>query len=162
MGTRIKRSEGGDIALAAFKLGGALIEKFGTASGSETAQNIGIVVELLGELIENTANNAQHSEETFSLDKQFIYGLIYKVQNKQNLLEVPGVKAISMKKSEFLDAKHIRLVLFVCHKRSDVISNVHSSLICFCSFLRDKVIPWDSRKAKLLKTKTVDFSINNK
>jgi hypothetical protein len=111
-----------------------LIEKFGTASGSETAQNIGIVVELLTELIENTANNAQHSEETFSLDKQFIYGLIYKVQNKQNLLEVPGVVPINMIKSEFLDAKHIRLVLFVCHKRSDLFLMYTHHLFVFVFF----------------------------
>ena len=52
-----------------------------------------------------------------------IYGLIYTVQNEQNMLDQPGVEPIKMKQSEFLDAKHIRPVLFVCHKTSDMISH---------------------------------------
>ena len=58
-----------------------------------------------------------------------IYGLIYTVQNKQNMLDQPGVEPMKMKRSEFLDAKHIRLVLFVCHNTCDVISDLHSSHI---------------------------------
>ena len=54
-----------------------------------------------------------------------IYGLIYTVQNKQNMLDQPGVEPIKMKRSEFLDAKHIRPVLFVCHKTSDMIFDLH-------------------------------------
>ena len=116
-----------DLGFDFAEIAGDVVSAIGTGVGSETTENVGIVVKLVGKLIRCTAFNAQHSKETFSLDKQFIYGLIYTVQNEQNLLKVPGVKQINMKRSEFLDAKHIRLVLFVCHKTSDVISDVHSS-----------------------------------
>ena len=112
-----------DLGFGIAEFFGNAVSAIGTGVGSETTENVGIVVKLVGRLIRCTAFNAQHSKENFSLDKQFIYGLIYTVQNKQNMLKVPGVVQINMKQSEFLDAKHIRLVLFVCHKRSDVISD---------------------------------------
>ena len=93
---------------------GDIVELIGTGIGSETTENIGIVVKLIGRLMKCTAFNGQQSIGAYSLDKPFIYDMIYSVQNKQNLLEVPGVAQIKMKRSEFLDAKHIRLVLFVC------------------------------------------------
>ena len=124
-----KGSYGSDLGFDIAEVTGDVLSAIGTGAGSETTENIGIVVKLVGKLIRCTAFNAQHSKETFPLDKLFTIGqLIYTVQNEQNVLNEPGVKPIHMKRSEFLDAKHIRLVLFVCHKRSDVISNVHSSL----------------------------------
>ena len=116
-GTRIKRSELSDIILDSVGLVGELVSESGTSAGSETVENIGIVVKLIAKLIDNTAFNAQHSKETFSLNKQFVYGLIYTVQNKQNMLKEPGVIQTNMKRSEFLDAKHIRLVFLSVSKQ---------------------------------------------
>ena len=102
------------------------VSEIGTALGSESTENIGIVGKLVGKLIENTAFSAQSYNSSFKLRRIPIYGLIYKVQNEQIMLAEPGVEPIQMKRSDFLDAKHIRLVFFVCHKTSDVISDVDS------------------------------------
>ena len=121
--------QGSIVSDAGFDIAGGIfdiVSEIGSGVGSETTENIGIVMNLIGRLIRCTAFNGQQSIGAFQWDKSFIYGLIYSVQNKQNLLEVPGVEPIKMKRSEFLDAKHIRLVYFVCHKISDVISDVDS------------------------------------
>ena len=109
--------QGSIVSDAGFDIAGFIAEgisEIGSGLGSETTENIGIVVKLIGRLMRCTAFNGQQSIGAYSLDKPFIYGRIYSVQNKQNLLEVAGVAPIKMKRSEFLDAKHIRLVLFVC------------------------------------------------
>ena len=107
---------------------------------SETTENLAIVGKLVGKLIENTAFSAQSYNSSFKLRRIPIYRLIYTVQNEQIMLAEPGVEPIQMKQSEFLDAKHIRLVFFVCHKTSDMISDVDSKLISFLLFLRGKAI----------------------
>ena len=106
-----------DLGFDIAELFGDAVSAIGTGAGSETTENAGIVVKLVGRLIRCTAFNAQHSKETFSLNKQFVYGLIYTVQNKQNMLKEPGVIQINMKQSEFLDAKHIRLVFLSVSKQ---------------------------------------------
>ena len=116
------------------------VSLIGTSVGSESTENIGIVGKLVGKLIENTAFSAQSYNSSFKLRRIPIYRLIYTVQNEQIMLAEPGVEPIQMKQSEFLDAKHIRLVFFVCHKTSDVISDVDSKLISFLLFLRGKAI----------------------
>ena len=128
------RQYASNIGFDIWGFGADLVSAIGTSVGSETTENIGIVVKLVGKLIENTAFNAQSSDSAFKLRRVPIYGLIYTVQNEQNMLAEPGVEPIKMKRSEFLNAKHIRLVLFVCHKTSEVISDVHSYLICFVVF----------------------------
>ena len=67
---------------------------------------------LVGKLIVNTAFNAQSYDSSFKLRRLKIYQLIYRVQNEQIMLDEQGVEPIQMKRSEFLDAKHIRLVFF--------------------------------------------------
>ena len=91
---------------------GDTVETLGSLVGSEFTENIGIVVNLVGKLIENTAFSAQSYDSSFKLRRLSIYRLIYKVQNEQIMLAEPGVEPIQMKQSEFLDAKHIRLVFF--------------------------------------------------
>ena len=101
---------------------GDTVGTLGSLVGSEFTKNIGIVVKLVGKLIENTAFSTQSYDSSFKLRRIPIYRLIYTVQNEQIMLAEPGVEPIQMNQSEFLDAKHIRLVFFVCHKTSDVIS----------------------------------------
>ena len=101
------------------------VSLIGTSVGSESTENIGIVGKLVGKLIENTAFSAQSYNSSFKLRRIPIYRLIYTVQNEQIMLAEPGVEPIQMKQSEFLDAKHIRPVLFVCHKTSDMIFDLH-------------------------------------
>ena len=79
---------------------------------SESTENLAIVGKLVGKLIENTAFSAQSYNSSFKLRRVPIYGLIYTVQNEQIMLDEQGVEPIQMKRSEFLDAKHIRLVFF--------------------------------------------------
>ena len=102
---------------------------------SESTENLAIVGKLVGKLIENTAFSAQSYNSSFKLRRVPIYGLIYTVQNEQIMLDEQGVEPIQMKRSEFLDTKHIRLVFFVCHKTSDVISDVDSYLTYFFLFV---------------------------
>ena len=115
---RINGSDRMDI----LEIGGEIVMGIGILVGSESAENIGIVVKLVGKLIENTAY-------TFKYRRLPVYGLIYTVQNEQIMLAEPGVEPIQMKRSEFLDAKHIRLVFFVCHKTSDMISDLCSKFL---------------------------------
>ena len=105
---------------------GDTVETIGSLVGSEFTENIGIVVNLVGQLIENTALSSQSYDSSFKLRRLSIYRLIYRVQNEQIMLDEQGVEPIQMKRSEFLDAKHIRLVFFVCHKTSDVNSDIGS------------------------------------
>ena len=88
------------------------VSLIGTSVGSESTENIGIVGKLVGKLIENTAWSAQSYNSSFKWRRIPIYRLIYTVQNEQIMLAEPGVEPIQMKQSEFLDAKHIRLVFF--------------------------------------------------
>jgi len=74
---------------------------------SETTENLAIVGKLVGKLIENTAFSSQSYNSSFKLRRVPIYGLIYTVQNEQIMLDEQGVEPIQMKRSEFLDAKHI-------------------------------------------------------
>ena len=104
------------------KLVGDTVGTLGSLVGSESTENIGIVVKLVGKLIENTAFSTQSYDSSFKLRRVPIYSLIYTVQNEQIMLAEKGVEPIQMKRSEFLDAKHNRLVFFVCHKTSNVIS----------------------------------------
>ena len=123
-GARIKRSDASDNVFDIWGLVSNIVSTVGTKFGSETTENIGILVKLVGKLIKNTAFNPQSSDSAFKFRRLPIYSLIYAVQNEQDMLAVPGVEPINMKRSEFLDAKHIRLVLFVCHKTCDVISDL--------------------------------------
>ena len=124
-GARIKRSDASDNVFDIWGLVSNIVSTVGTAVGSETTENIGIVMNLVGKLIKNTTFSPQSSDSVFKFRRPPIYKMIYAVQNEQDMLAVPGVEPINMKRSEFLDAKHIRLVLFVCHKTSDVISDIH-------------------------------------
>ena len=108
---------------------GDTVGTLGSLVGSESTENIGIVVKLVGKLIENTAFSTQSYNSSFKLRRAAIYGLIYTVQNEQIMLAEKGVEPIQMKRSEFLDAKHIRLVFFVCHKTSDMISDLCSKFL---------------------------------
>ena len=123
-GARIKRSDASDNVFDIWGLVSNIVSTVGTRVGSETTENIGIVVKLVGKLIKNTAFSPQSSDSFFEFRRLPIYSLIYAVQNEQDMLAVPGVEPINMKRSEFLNAKHIRLVLFVCHKTCDVISDL--------------------------------------
>jgi len=145
LGARIKRSgatktrttrDFSDIFSRGMASLGAKVTEIATdiGFGSEISENIGIVVKLVGKLMEKTAFRAKSSDSSFKLRRLPIYGLIFKVQNEENMLAVPGVEPIQMKQSEFLDAKHIVSVLFVCHKTSDMISDLQLSLIYFCFF----------------------------
>ena len=134
------RQYASNIGFDIWGFGADLVSAIGTSVGSETTENIGIVVKLVGKLIENIDFNAHPSDSAFQLRRVPLFGLIYTVQSEQNMLAEPGVEPIKMKRSEFLNAKHIRLVLFVCHKTSEVISDVDSYLICFCCFLMGKIV----------------------
>ena len=145
LGARIKRSgttktrttrDLSDFFSKGIDLIGAIVPKIAPdlGLGSELSENIGILVKLVGKLVENTAFRAKSSDSSFKLRRLPIYGLIFKVQNEQNMLAEPGVEPIQMKQSEFLDAKHIMSVLFVCHKTSDMISDLYLSLICLIYF----------------------------
>ena len=125
VGARIKQFDASDNVFNIWGSASNTVSKVGTAVGSETTENIGIVVKLVGKLIKTTAFSPQSSDGAFKFRRLPIYKMIYAVQNEQDMLAVPGVEPINMKRSEFLDAKHIRLVLFVCHKTSDMISDVH-------------------------------------
>ena len=127
LGARIKRSGAtktrttrdlSDFFSKGVDLLGAIVPKIAPdlGLGSEISENIAIVVELVGKLVENTAFSSKSSDSSFKLRRLPIYGLIFKVQNEQNMLAEAGVEPIQMKQSEFLDAKHIVSVLFVCHK----------------------------------------------
>jgi hypothetical protein len=125
VGARIKQFDASDKVFEIWGSASNIVSKVGTAVGSETTENIGIVMQLVGKLIKNTTFSPQSSDSVFKFRRPPIYKMIYAVQNEQDMLAVPGVEPINMKRSEFLDAKHIRLVLFVCHKTSDVISDIH-------------------------------------
>ena len=53
------------------------------------------------------------------IGRALIYGLIFKVQNKLNLLEGNEVWPIKMTKSDLLDAKHISDYAFNIYEASD-------------------------------------------
>ena len=81
------------------------------------------------------------------IGRALIYGLIFKVQNKLNLLEGKEVWPIKMTKSDFLDAKHISDYAFNVYEASDadrgdlfLLFHRNVNLILFFAFLPSTAI----------------------
>ena len=77
------------------------------------------------------------------IGRALIYGLIFKVQNKLNLLEGKEVWPIKMTKSDFLDAKHISDYAMNIYEASDadrgdlfLPCHQNDNLILFFAFLK--------------------------
>ena len=93
--------------------------------------------------------------------RALIYGLIFKVQNKLNLLEGKEVWPIKMTKSDFLDAKHISDYALNIYEASDadrgdlfLLCHQNVNLILFLAFLPSTLY---SYTANILLVKNTTF-----